>query len=147
MVAMVNVGGRMVPENQTYTYSSGWGTTVKLQASQAADMLRSQNLVGSNGQWRDQGDQAGQTLMMDKPVAAPKPAAAPAAPAPAARRAPAKSALAPPPQPNLPAVTDPITKEERAEVTKPAKGLEDTIKVSPTLLREKRRRSYLTAGR
>ena len=77
MVAMVNVGGRMVPENQTYTYSSGWGTTVKLKAAQAADMLRSQNMVGSNGQWQDEGDKAGATLTMDKPVAAPKPAEAP----------------------------------------------------------------------
>jgi hypothetical protein len=146
MVAMVNVGGRMVPENQTYTYSSGWGTTVKLKAAQAADMLRSQNMVGSNGQWYDEGDQAGETLQMDKPVAqrpAPKPAPSVAKPAPK-KTALTKPAVSAPPQGKKP--SDPVTKEERAEISKPAKGLENTIKTSPTLLRERRRRTYLTRG-
>jgi hypothetical protein len=148
MVAMVNVGGRMVPENQTYTYSSGYGTTVKLKAAQAADMLRSQNLAGSNGQWYDQGDQAGQTLMMDKAVApppAPKPKPAPSVAKPAPKKtALTKPAVSAPPQVKKP--SDPVTKKERAEISKPAKGLENTIKTSPTLLRERRRRTYLTRG-
>jgi hypothetical protein len=147
MVAMVNVGGKLVPENQTYTYSSGYGTTVKLKAAQAADVLRSQNLVGSNGQWQDEGDQAGAWLGMDKPVAAPKPAPKPAPSV--AKPAPKKTALtkpavSAPPQVKKP--SDPVTKKERAEISKPAKGLENTIKTSPTLLRERRRRTYLTRG-
>ena len=150
MVAMVNVGGKLVPENQTFSFYNGYGTTSTLNAAQAADTLRrypaaSGGAYGNGAQWTlDEGDQTGAFITMDGAVAAPKPAAAPAAPAPAQKRAPAKSALTAPPAPNLPNVRDPITAKERAEVTKPAKGLEDTIKVSPTLMREKRRKSYLT---
>jgi len=36
-------------------------------------------------------------------------------------------------------------KSSRDDITPPAKGLESTIKTSPTLLREKRRKSYLTS--
>ena len=43
-------------------------------------------------------------------------------------------------------VDAPITPEEREEITPPASGLEDTIKTTPQLLRERRKRSYLTRG-
>jgi hypothetical protein len=55
-----------------------------------------------------------------------------------------RSALTAPQAPALKEVLDPITPAEKAEVTKPAKGLESTIKTSPLLLRERRKRSYLT---
>jgi hypothetical protein len=50
------------------------------------------------------------------------------------------------PEPVLKAPSDPIDQEERDEISKPADGLEGTIKTNPSLLRERRRRSYLTAG-
>ena len=68
-----------------------------------------------------------------RPAAAPKPAA------------PKKSVLAPQAPPPAP-LDQKVTQKERDEITKPAKGLETTIKTSPTLLREKRRKSYLTSG-
>ena len=143
MVAMVNVGGTLVPENQSFTYNSGWGRPVTLNAAQAANALATGNMVGSGGQWQDIGDQAGQTMQMDKPVAAPKKKAAPkAAPKPVAKRPAAKSALTAPPAVTAPSA--PVTAKERAEVSKPAKGLENTIKTSPTLLRERPKRTYLT---
>ena len=139
---MVNVNGKLVPSNQMFTVQLDSYGDVQVDAAQAAVMYQRMN-AGNPGNTNTAGEIQG--ITMGKEVAAPA-APAPAAPAPAQRRAPAKSALTAPPQPNLPAVTDPITKKERDEVSKPAKGLENTIKTSPTLLREKRRKSYLTAG-
>ena len=62
--------------------------------------------------------------------------------APKSRSAPAPAPVANEPTP----VSAPITDDERAEITPPASGLEDTIKTTPQLLRERRKRSYLTAG-
>ena len=56
------------------------------------------------------------------------------------------SALTPPPAPPLKSPRDPIEQEERDEISDPGDGLENTIKTTPKLLRERRRRSYLTAG-
>ena len=149
MVAMVNVGGKLVPENQTFSFYNGYGTTSTLNAAQAADTLRRYNpssggAYGGGAQWTlDEGDQTGAFLDMNAPVAAPKKKAAPkAAPKPAAKRPAAKTALTAPPAVTAPSA--PVTAKERAEVSKPAKGLENTIKTSPTLLRERRKRTYLT---
>ena len=100
-------------------------------------------MIGSSGYWQDnKGDDGGFSIQMGTPVAAPKPAA----PAPAPRpSAPKKSVLAPQAPPPAP-LDQKVTQKERDEITKPAKGLESTIKTSPTLLREKRRKSYLTSG-
>ena len=152
MVAMVNVGGKLVPENQTFSFYNGYGTTSTLNAAQAAETLRrypgsSGGAYGDGAQWTlDEGDQTGAFITMGKPVAAPAPKAAAPAAAPAQKRAPARSILQAPPKPNLPGVMDPISQKEINEVTKPAKGLESTIKTTPSLLRERRKRSYLTAG-
>ena len=149
MVAMVNVGGKLVPENQTFSFYNGYGTTSTLTAAQAADTLRrypgsSGGAYGDGAQWTlDEGDQTGAFIKMDGAVAAPKPQPAPkAAPRPAA---PKKSVLAPQAPPPAP-LDQKVTQKERDEITKPAKGLESTIKTSHTLLREKRRKSYLTSG-
>ena len=137
----IAIGGKMYDENQMFDaeIDSVVGK-VRLNAAQMANLYSKNGVMGNTVQ-------AGQ-LQGFTPAGEPPKQEAPAAaaPAPAQRRAPAKSALTAPPQPNLPAVTDPITKKERDEVSKPAKGLENTIKTSPTLLREKRRKSYLTAG-
>ena len=145
MVAMVNVGGKLVPENQTFSFYNGYGTTSTLNAAQAADTLRRSPAatMQSSGWALDEGDQTGAFLQMNSVVAAPKPQPAPkAAPRPAT---PKKSVLAPQAPPPAP-LDQKVTQKERDEITKPAKGLESTIKTSPTLLREKRRKSYLTSG-
>lgn len=85
MVAMVNVGGILVPANQTFQLYGGYGTTSTVTAAEAANVLAragSAAMGGDDGKggamWTlDQGDQTGATLTMDKPVAAPKPAEAP----------------------------------------------------------------------
>ena len=145
MVAMVNVGGKLVPENQTFSYYTGYGSTGTITAAQAADTLRRSPAArkDSSGWSLDEGDQTGAFLEMNAPVEVPKPQPAPkAAPRPAA---PKKSVLAPQAPPPAP-LDQKVTQKERDEITKPAKGLESTIKTSPTLLREKRRKSYLTSG-
>lgn len=79
------------------------------------------------------------------------------APAPAPAAAPSGGGgggYQPPPQPQSPfkAPSDPVTPAERAEISKPASGLENTIKTVKTLIQrrvndEKRRRTYLTSGK
>ena len=102
---------------------------------------------GGDSRWRFEGkyvyndyNDESYTISDQQPQAAPPPAAAaPSAP----RRPKARSALtAPAPAPFK---QEAPTQTERDEITPPAKGLEATIKTSPKLLRERRRRSYLTS--
>ena len=138
-MAMVRVGTKMYDTNQTFMAEiDSVAGPVELTAAQAAAMWEKSNVYS-----RGNTTQAGM-LQKLTPNEAPKqeaPAPAPAAPRPSAPRS-VLSPSAPPPAP----LNQQVTQKERDEVTKPAKGLENTIKTTPTLLREKRRKSYLTAG-
>lgn len=144
---MVNVGGKMVPENQTFSFYNGYGTTSSLNAAQAADTLRSYpaasgGAYGDGAQWTlDEGDQTGAFIKMNSAVAAPAAAKPAAAPAPSSGGGFGGGSA-------LNALPDPVepVRAKIEDVSRPAAGLESTIKTSPTLLREKRRKSYLTAG-
>jgi hypothetical protein len=149
MVAMVNVGGTLVPADATFRYGGGFGTEQIISAAQAASIVGrtydgASTFYGSAG--RGFTSYEGYIDPYQPGTTAPPPAPARPAAKPKRKAAPRKSTLTAPPKPNLPAVNDPITPAERAEISKPAKGLESTIKTNPVLLREKRRRSYLTAG-
>jgi len=143
-MAQVRVGGTLYDENQMFTFNSGYGGSYQLNAAQAANQIQQSGYQGNGGLWYDAGgDTAGGDIRVSGEIIKPK-APAPSAPAPPRPSAP-RSVLSPatPPPPPL---DQSVTQQERDEVTKPAKGLENTIKTTPTLLREKRRKSYLTAG-
>jgi len=123
-----------IDPNQRIAY--GGGTTL---AGDARNQYISRILSGSDYNSADQ-QQYKQYDAYEAPKAPPPP------PPPAPKRAPVKSVLsAPAPVAAAPAPAPAPTQKERDEVTPPAKGLEATIKTSPTLLRERRRRSYLTS--
>ena len=136
-MAMVNVNGKLVPAEQMFTVQLDSYGDVQVDAAQAAVMYQRMN-AGNPGNTTQAGEIQG--ITMGKEVAAKAPA--PAAPRPSAPRKSVLAPAAPPPAP----LNQQVTQKEREEVTKPAKGLENTIKTTPTLLREKRRKSYLTAG-
>jgi len=138
-MAMVNVNGKLVPAEQMFTVQLDSYGDVQVDAAQAAVMYQRMN-AGNPGNTTQAGEIQG--ITMGKEVAAKAPAPAPAAPRPSAPRKSVLAPAAPPPAP----LNQQVTQKERDEVTKPAKGLENTIKTTPTLLREKRRKSYLTAG-
>lgn len=147
-MAMVRVGSQLYDQNQMFTaYLDSVVKPVKVNAAKMAQLLSTGGGGGqpatrySMGNTTEAGMLQGYQMVgeriQQKAPAAPKPA-----PAPVSRPAPKRTALTAPPQTTAPSA--PVTAKERAEVSKPAKGLEDTIKTTPTLLREKRRRSYLT---
>ena len=123
-----------IDPNQRIAY--GGGTTL---AGDARNQYIDKIMTGSSYRSGDV-----QTYKQYDAYQAPQaPQAAAAAPAPRRASKPRPSALtAPAPAPFKQAAP---TQKERDEVTPPAKGLEATIKTSPKLLRERRRRSYLTS--
>lgn len=136
---MIPIAGKMYDPNQMFEVEiDSVVGPVKLNAAQM------QNFYAKSYQTMGNTTAAGE-LQSFTALEAPKKkkTVAPKAAAPAPRKtALTKPAVSAPPQTKKP--SDPVTAEERAEVSKPAKGLENTIKTSPTLLRERRKRTYLT---
>jgi hypothetical protein len=139
-MAQVRIGTKMYDANQTFMAEiDSVAGPVQLTAAQAAAMYNNTNSYSMGNT-----TQAGMLQSLTPNAPPPKPKAPAAAPAPAPRAAPKKSVLSEPPPPAF-QQTQP-TQQERDEVTPPASGLEDTIKTSPSLLRERRKRSYLTSA-
>ena len=136
---MIRIGTQMYDPEQTFMAEiDSVAGPVQLTAAQAAAMYEK-----SSAYSRGNTSQAGM-LQKLTPNAPPKKKPAPAAPKSAPKAAKKRSVLNSTPEPAPFQQTQP-TQQERDEITPPAKGLEDTIKTSPTLLRERRRRSYLTS--
>ena len=136
-MAQIAIGGKFYDDGQMFEVDlDSVVGPVKINAAQMANLYSKNGVMGNSVQ-------AGQ-LQGFKTSGEPPKQEAPAAPA-AAPSAPRRSVLAPSAPPPAP-LNQEVTQKDRDEVTKPAKGLENTIKTSPTLLREKRRKSYLTAG-
>lgn len=149
MAQQIQVGGRLYNPDAKFYYSSGVGGPDLISAEQAARIAPRMNYgKGLYGNYSGGGDSwtdyEGYLDLADAGTPIKKKAPEAAAPAPQRRSAPRQSALTAPAVPDLPAVSDPVQPEEKDAITRPAEGLESTIKTTPTLLRERRRRSYLT---
>ena len=149
-MAMVRVGGEMYDQNQMFeAYIDSVGRT-KVNAVQMARLLATGGGGGQNASPYSMGNTTEAGMLQDWKMIGERiqeqKQAAPAAPAPRrsqmTQQAPAVAQQAP-----VQPVAAPITKEEKEEITKPASGLEDTIKTTPSMLRDRRRRSSLTSAR
>jgi len=68
---MVNVGGTLYRSDQQFDFYSGFGSSAKVDAASAANLLTSGRLqwTGNNGSWMDPaGDGPGHTLSVSGPI-------------------------------------------------------------------------------